>query len=269
MKTYLRFLRNHKLYTLIEFLGISVALAFIIPLMSYVNDLWNVDHGNRDYDRIYTFTLYGEYLSGCFDQPEFLEKNIPEVEQTTLFSATRPADIKVGDESYSIELLLCDLDYFDFFPTRFLSGSREVLQDNTNALFSESFAKKIGYGRDAVGKHFILDSLEYTIEGIVDDYDCALMRPHDVVINIAGPTLQYYWKNPQRMHNKDLCFFKVKPGTDREELAEKIRRAARVNYALFEGLPKEQEEETLRNHVRLYRYDEVSGISDGALASSN
>ena len=79
MKTYLRFLRNHKLYTLIEFLGISVALAFIIPLMSYVNDLWNVDHGNRDYDRIYTFTLYGEYLSGCFDQPEFLEKNIPDL----------------------------------------------------------------------------------------------------------------------------------------------------------------------------------------------
>ncbi|MBQ5517006.1 MAG: ABC transporter permease, partial [Bacteroidales bacterium] len=253
MKTYLRFLRNHKLYTLIEFLGISVALAFIIPLMSYVNDLWNVDHGNRDYDRIYTFTLYGEYLSGCFDQPEFLKKNIPEVEQTTLFSATRPADIKVGDESYSIELLLCDLDFFDFFPTRFLSGSREVLQDNTNALVSESFAKKIGYGRDAVGKHFILDSLEYTIEGIVDDYDCALMRPHDVFINIAGPTLQYYWKNPQRMHYKDLCFFKVKPGTDREELTEKIRRAARVNYALFEGLPKEQEEETLRNNVRLYR----------------
>ena len=70
-------------------------------------------------------------------------------------------------ESYSIELLLCDLDYFDFFPTRFLSGSREVLQDNTNAMISESFAKKIGYGRDAVGKHFILDSLEYTIEGIV------------------------------------------------------------------------------------------------------
>ena len=274
MKTYLRFLRNHKLYTLIEFLGISVALAFIIPLMSYVNDLWNVDHGNRDYDRIYTFTLYGEYLSGCFDQPEFLKKNIPEVEQTTLFSATRPADIKVGDESYSIELLLCDLDYFDFFPTRFLSGSREVLQDNTNALVSESFAKKIGYGRDAVGKHFILDSLEYTIEGIVDDYDCALMRPHDVFINIAGPTLQYYWKNPQRMHYKDLCFFKVKPGTDREELTreeltEKIRRAARVNYAFFEGLPKEQEEETLRNNVRLYRYDEVSGVGGGALASSN
>ena len=269
MKTYLRFLRNHKLYTLIEFLGISVALAFIIPLMSYVNDLWNVDHGNRDFDRIYTFTLFGDYLSGCFDQPEFLEKNIPEVEQTTLFSATRPADIKVGDESYSIELLLCDLDYFDFFPTRFLSGSREVLQDNTNALVSESFAKKIGYGRDAVGKHFILDDLEYTIEGIVDDYDCALMRPHDVFINIAGPTLQYYWKNPQRMHYKDLCFFKVKPGTDREELAEKIRRAARVNYAFFEGLPKEQEEETLRNNVRLYRYDEVSGVGGGALASSN
>ena len=211
MRTYLRFLNSHRLYTIIEILGISVALAFIIPLMSYVHDLWQVNHENRDYERIYTFTLYGDYLAGCFDQPEFLKEHIPEVEQTTLFSATRPADIKVGDESYSIELLLCDRDFFDFFPTRFLSGSREVLQDNTNALVSDSFARKIGYGKDAVGKHFILDNIEYTIEGIIADYDRSIMLPHDVVINIAGPTLQYYWKNPQRMHQKDFCFFKVKP----------------------------------------------------------
>ena len=271
MRTYLRFLKEHKLYTLIEIIGISVALAFIIPLVSYTNDLWKLDHANRDYDRTYTFTLWGKYLGGCFDQPEFLKANIPEVEQTTLFSATRPADIKIGDESFSIELLLCDQDFFDFFPTKFLFGNRNVLSDNTNALVSESFARRAGWGRDAVGKHFVLDDLEYTVEGIIGDYERSLMLPHDVIINIAGPTLQYYWKNPQRMHQKDLCLFKVKPGTDREELISKIRAAARNNYSSALYLEEGSEEDIkriLEEQVKLYRYDELSDAPGGCLTGS-
>ena len=94
MKSYLHFLSRNKLYTAIEVAGISVALAFIIPLVSYVSDLWLVNHDNPDYDRIYTFTFYPDYLAGCFDESEFLTTNIPEVEEATLFSATRPADIR-------------------------------------------------------------------------------------------------------------------------------------------------------------------------------
>lgn len=271
MKTYLRFLKEHKLYTLIEIIGISVALAFIIPLVSYTNDLWMLDHANRDYNRTYTFTLWGKYLGGCFDQPEFLKANIPEVEQTTLFSATRPADIKVDQESYSIELLLCDQNFFDFFPTKFISGSRSVLGDNTNALVSESFARKTGWGKDAVGKHFVLDDIEYTVGGVVGDYERSLMLPHDVVINIAGPTLQYYWKNPQRMHQKDLCLFKVKAGTDRDELISKIRTAARNNYASALYLEEGSEEDVkrvLEEQIKLYRYDELSDAPGGCLTGS-
>ena len=63
MKSYLKFLSRNKLYTVIEVLGLSIALAFIIPLMSYVSDLWQVNHENRDYDRIYTFSMYGDYLA--------------------------------------------------------------------------------------------------------------------------------------------------------------------------------------------------------------
>ena len=268
MKSYLKFLSRNKLYTAIEVLGISVALAFIIPLVSYVSDLWTVNHENRDYDRIYTFTFYPNYLAGCFDQPEFLETHIPEVEETTLFSATRPADIKVETESYSIELLLCDLNYFDFIPTRFIKGNPDVLRDNTAALVSEAFARKIGYGRDAVGKTFILDNLEYTIEGIIADYDRSVMLPHDVVINIAGPTLQYYWDHPQRIHQKDFCLFRVQPGTDREELAQKIRAAGAIWYAGLYGNDK-QLLLSLDQSMQLVRFDELTSTRSSSLTSIN
>ena len=268
MKSYLNFLSRNKLYAAIEVLGISIALAFIIPLVSYVSDLWTVNHENRDYDRIYAFTFYPNYLAGCFDQPEFLENNIPEVEETTLFSATRPADIKVGTESYSIELLLCDLNYFDFIPTRFIKGNREVLRDNTAALVSEAFARKIGYGRDAVGKTFVLDNLEYTIEGIIADYERSIMLPHDVVINIAGPTLQYYWDHPQRMHQKDFCLFRVQPGTDREALLAKIHEAAEVQYSAIYGFD-EQQQHSVKDFMQLVRYDELTSANSSSLTHVN
>lgn len=266
MKSYLNFLSRNKLYAAIEVLGISIALAFIIPLVSYVSDLWTVNHENRDYDRIYAFTFYPNYLYGCFDQPEFLENNIPEVEETTLFSATRPADIKVEEESYSIQLLLCDLHFFDFVPTRFIKGNREVLRDNTSALVSEAFARKIGYGRDAVGKHFVLDNIEYTIEGIIADYERSVMLPHDVVINIAGPTLQYYWDHPQRMHQKDICLFRVAPGTDRDELLHKIVEAAETNYASFYD---KQQLEQLDQLMNLVRYDELTSTHSSSMTNIN
>ncbi|MBO7545456.1 MAG: FtsX-like permease family protein [Paludibacteraceae bacterium] len=268
MKSYLNFLSRNKLYAAIEVLGISIALAFIIPLVSYVSDLWTVNHENRDYDRIYAFTFYPKYLAGCFDQPEFLKTNIPEVEETTLFSATRPADIKVGTESYSIELLLCDLNYFDFIPTRFIKGNREVLRDNTAALVSEAFARKIGYGRDAVGKTFVLDNLEYTIEGIIADYERSIMLPHDVVINIAGPTLQYYWDHPQRMHHKDFCLFRVAPGTDREALLAKIHEAAEVQYSAIYGFD-EQQQHSVKDFMQLVRYDELTSANSSSLTHVN
>ena len=266
MKSYLNFLSRNKLYTAIEVFGISVALAFIIPLVSYMTDLWTVNHENRDYDRIYTFTFYSQYIAGCFDQPEFLQ-NFPEVEETTLFSATRPADIKVETESYSIQLLLCDLNYFDFIPTHFIKGNPEVLQDNTNALVSEAFARKIGYGRDAVGKHFVLDNIEYTIMGIVADYERSVMLPHDVIINIAGPTLQYYREHPQRIHQKNLCLFRVAPGTDRDELLSKMHEQAATFYAPV--YVTDDPMAMITGQMQLVRYDELTSAHGSSFTVIN
>ncbi len=267
MKSYLNFLLRNKLYAAIEVFGISVALAFIIPLVSYLTDMWTIDHENPDYARIYTFTFYPSQLAGTFDQPEFLENNIPEVEETTLFSSTRPADIKCEDESYGIQLLLCDLNYFDFVPTRFLAGNPNVLSDNTSALVSESFAARLGYGHDAVGKHFTLDGIEYTIEGIIANYERSIMLPHDVVINIAGPTLQYYRDHPQRVHQMNHCLFRVKQGTDRKQLTEKIIAAGKVHYT--ELYRDEILIRDLAKMMQLVRYDEITKQSSHTMTAIN
>ena len=52
MIEYLRFLFRNKWYTTVEVIGIGVALAFTIPLLSFFSDKWEIDHG-KDFKRVY------------------------------------------------------------------------------------------------------------------------------------------------------------------------------------------------------------------------
>ena len=53
MKSYLRFLSRNKLYTAIEVVGLSIALAFVIVLSSYIVDDMSVNKALKDTDKIY------------------------------------------------------------------------------------------------------------------------------------------------------------------------------------------------------------------------
>ena len=53
MKTYLKFLSRNKLYTAIEFIGLSVALAFVIIAFCYVMQQYAVTKENKDRECIY------------------------------------------------------------------------------------------------------------------------------------------------------------------------------------------------------------------------
>ena len=53
MKSYLRFLSRNKLYTAIEVVGLSLALAFVIVLSSYIVNDMSVNRVLKDTDDIY------------------------------------------------------------------------------------------------------------------------------------------------------------------------------------------------------------------------
>ena len=53
MKSYLRFLSRNKLYTAIEVVGLSIALAFVIIFTCYVKQQTAVNNHYPDSDKIY------------------------------------------------------------------------------------------------------------------------------------------------------------------------------------------------------------------------
>ena len=67
MKSYLRFLSRNKLYTAIEVVGLSIALAFVIVLSSYIVDDMSVNKALKDTDKIY---LCHRTVKGKIDFPQ-------------------------------------------------------------------------------------------------------------------------------------------------------------------------------------------------------
>ena len=57
MKSYLRFLGRNKLYTAIEVVGLSLALAFVIVLSAYIVDDMSVNKLLKNTEDIYLCSL--------------------------------------------------------------------------------------------------------------------------------------------------------------------------------------------------------------------
>ena len=83
MKTYLKFLSRNKLYTIIEFVGLSVALAFVIISFCYVVQQYAVTRENPDRERIYA--IGSEQMTNAYGVKEFIDGKVPEVEAVTHF----------------------------------------------------------------------------------------------------------------------------------------------------------------------------------------
>ena len=60
MKSYLRFLGRNKLYTAIMAVGLSIALAFVLLIGTYVWQQYSVARNCEDYERIFTIGPLGE-----------------------------------------------------------------------------------------------------------------------------------------------------------------------------------------------------------------
>lgn len=57
MKSYLRFLSRNKLYTTIEVIGLSIALAFVLILSSYIIEEISTDREVKEKDRLPNYVV--------------------------------------------------------------------------------------------------------------------------------------------------------------------------------------------------------------------
>ncbi|MBO4744092.1 MAG: FtsX-like permease family protein [Bacteroidales bacterium] len=247
MKSYLNFLSRNKLYTTIEFVGLSVALAFVIISFCYVVQQYSVTRENPDRERIYA--VGSNQMTNGYGMKDLIGDKLPEVEIVTHFYYNKDQILNVGNESSVSNFLYCDREFFDFFPVKFKEGNADDFIEANVAFISEKVASKLE--GEIIGQKVVAGKDTLNVVGIISDLGSSLLYDADVIGNIATcKPMKIFKKNPFSYANFIHTFLKVSPNADRTQLNEKITGLCKEEYG-------EHFDTFFDESVAMFRMDEL------------
>ncbi len=256
MKSYLKFLSRNKLYTSIEFLGLSVALAFVIISFCYVVQQYGVTRENPDRERIYAVGT--KDMNNSYGTKSVIDGKLPEVECVTHFQFSSDQLISVGEQNFIGNTLVCDEEFFTIFPVKFKEGGSELLAQHNAAFISEKLARQLNF--NPMSRQLITGDDTLNIVGIIANKGSLLLPDFDVVYNYdeaSSSYLKMYRKNAFTWFTNIGTFIKVRPDVNRDELAEKLK-------ALYtESFQKSYDEAALVRMDELFFSDYHTGLQKG------
>jgi len=247
MFEYLRFLFRNKWYTIVEVIGISVALAFTIPLLSFFSDKWEIDHG-KDFKRVYAVCPI-ETFETTIGLGQKLIEAVPEVDRYAQVFVIKSNAISVGDNTLSALGIAVSQDFFTFFDINFSDGSPLSLANRKSVFISGSLAAKIG--DDAMGKPLTCAGEEYIVNGIFEDLHNSLLPSTDIIFSIDSPMLDAQWANPSGYWDDIVTFIRIQDGFKAKDILNKCKEACKNFYSSYYA----KHPDTV---IKLIRYDKIS-----------
>lgn len=204
-KSYFTFLGRNKLYTAINFFGLSVSLAMIVLISTYTLRQLGTDSQHENADRIYMVSDGVSDANGYY-LPKYLLDRYPEIEAATSV-ASGTEEIEVGNNGDKIfaEVLDADSTFFRIFTCPMAEGdSAPFAADRRNAVISESFARKLfGGGISPLGQPLKIegDNTDYVVSAVMRDIDNSALPSADVVLRAERmPEI-----NPSHNETMDNC----------------------------------------------------------------
>src|SRR5574344_1412523 len=170
MSTYLKFLSKNKLYTVIEALGLSVALGFVILLTSYARTEFSVGARQPRAKQIYAIGGGGFVGMTLCTGDEFFP-SMPEIASWTRIGDLGDKDVTVGEDYYPAVACAIDTNFLKLFDYRLDGCDRNHILANTDeVILSEKYARKVFGSEDPVGKTLTIAGDKLTVVGTMEDF---------------------------------------------------------------------------------------------------
>ena len=179
LKTAIRNLVRHRIYSAINIIGIAIGLAFCILTFLFVHHEWTYDTFHEKADRIYRITAkekgpFGDRMIGGVPHSlgPAISETFPNI-QTVRFS-NNSGDISIEDRTFRPLLGFVDPSFLDIFSFPLIHGDpANALKDKYSALITEKAAQKYFNKANPVGEPLPIQREKeihnYTITGILKD----------------------------------------------------------------------------------------------------
>ena len=266
MKSLLYMFRRYRLATLLNLLGLGVAVATFYLFMTQVIYNRTYNHNIHDHEHMYRLEIYGGLFGeawGCNICRPFvtLLKEIPQVKDATYISPyINKTDVKVGNRTINVPLINMGKPGIEFFTGKLLSGSSKTCGDGHNVIVSRSTAEKMFGTANAAGKTFEGENGDgskttVTVVGVSEAMPDNCTLPNGV----------YVCENESVMNEYSEWSFNVYMLLDDGANPKKVERAIKLAYMKSMGLSEKDEkkfDKEVNMKVRITPVDDIyfSGV---------
>ena len=275
MKSLLYLFRRYRLATLLNLLGLGVAVATFYLFMTQVIYNRTYNHNIHDHEHMYRLEIYGGLFGedwGCNICRPFvtLLKEIPQVKDATYISPyINKTDVKVGNRTINVPLINMGKPGIEFFTGKLLSGSSKTCGDGHNVIVSRSTAEKMFGTANAAGKTFEGENGDgskntVTVVGVSEDMPDNCTLPNGV----------YICENESVMNEQSEWSFNVYMLLDDGANPKKVERATKLAFMKANGVSEKDEkkfDKEVNMKIRITPVDDIyfSGVGPNDRGNRN
>ena len=266
MKSLLYMFRRYRLATLLNLLGLGVAVATFYLFMTQVIYNRTYNHNIHDYEHMYRLEIYGGLFGedwGCNICRPFvtLLKEIPQVKDATYISPyINKTDVKVGNRTINVPLINMGKPGIEFFTGKLLSGSSKTCGDGHNVIVSRSTAEKMFGTVNAAGKTFEGENGDgskttVTVVGVSEDMPDNCTLPNGV----------YICENERGLNDWSEWSYNIYMLLDDGANPNKVERAIKLAFMKANGVSEKDEkkfDKEVNMKIRITPVDDIyfSGV---------
>ena len=259
--------RRYRLATLLNLLGLGVAVATFYLFMTQVIYNRTYNHNIHDHEHMYRLEIYGGLFGedwGCNICRPFvtLLKEIPQVKDATYISPyyINKTDAKVGNRTITVPLINMGKPGIEFFTGKLLSGSSKTCGDGHNVIVSRSTAEKMFGTANAAGKTFESENGDgskttVTVVGVSEDMPDNCTLPNGV----------YICENERGLNDWSEWSYNIYMLLDDGANPKKVERAIKLAFMKDNGYSEKDEkkfDKEVNMKIRITPVDDIyfSGI---------
>jgi putative ABC transport system permease protein len=241
IKIALRNLLRNKLYSMVNIVGLAIAIACFLMIAMWVNNELSYDKHFKNADRIYrieniliTDNVPKTMAAADPRLADHIREKYPEVEAITRFLNTPTLINYNGKSEFDENAIYADTNFFDVLSFKLIKGDARTALRKGTIVISESVAKKLFGNEEALGKTILFNNIktheEYvprTITGIFKDNDArSHFHPRVIIPRKRG------------MESFEQTYALFKPGYTPQQFEKQVWQPLHESY-----FRKEYEEE--------------------------
>ncbi|HEY9117599.1 MAG TPA: ABC transporter permease, partial [Roseivirga sp.] len=175
-KTSLRSIARNKLFSAINVFGLAVSMSVCLLMISMYTEIKGYDRFHKDVDNLYRVNNYQQYMqseknrfaSTSLYLGKRMKEEVPGIEAITLLRRNAGGDATVGENTFPIDGLYADEEFFDVLTFNLIRGDKSTaLLEPKSIVLTDETAQKLFKESDPLDQVLKLGKEEFKVTGVV------------------------------------------------------------------------------------------------------